>query len=77
MQPLEVRLREMVDHLHTVVDPTVFVELCREFWDRMGQVSRALNFYHTRYNISLLNWHVKFNFLSNLISVGCTAYLGG
>ncbi|CAN6567895.1 unnamed protein product [Malus baccata var. baccata] len=37
MKPLEVLLREMIDHLHTVVDPTVFVELCREFWDRLGQ----------------------------------------
>ncbi|KAM1181934.1 hypothetical protein ACFX19_000492 [Malus domestica] len=37
MKPLEVLLREMFDHLHTVVDPTVFVELCQEFWDRLGQ----------------------------------------
>ncbi|KAL6277294.1 hypothetical protein ACE6H2_020895 [Prunus campanulata] len=37
MQALEVLLLETIDHLHTVCDPTVFVELCRELWDRMGQ----------------------------------------
>ncbi|BBH05756.1 hypothetical protein Prudu_017240 [Prunus dulcis] len=37
MQALEVLLLGTIDHLHTVCDPTVFVELCRELWDRMGQ----------------------------------------
>ncbi|ONI02411.1 hypothetical protein PRUPE_6G196800 [Prunus persica] len=37
MQALEVLLLGTIDQLHTVCDPTVFVELCRELWDRMGQ----------------------------------------
>ncbi|KAL5755308.1 hypothetical protein ACOSP7_023528 [Xanthoceras sorbifolium] len=37
MQPLKELLIKAVDHLHTVVEPNVFVLICRFFWDQMGQ----------------------------------------
>ncbi|KAK3211193.1 hypothetical protein Dsin_015899 [Dipteronia sinensis] len=37
MQPLKDQLIKTVDHLHTIVEPDVFVLICRFFWDQMGQ----------------------------------------
>ncbi|KAL5556537.1 hypothetical protein UlMin_038773 [Ulmus minor] len=37
MQPLKDLLIKTIHHLDNVVEPLVFVEICREFWDRMGQ----------------------------------------
>ncbi|KAM7261772.1 hypothetical protein ACFE04_020849 [Oxalis oulophora] len=37
MQPLKDMLIKTIDHLHTVVEPNVFIAICRGFWDRMGQ----------------------------------------
>ncbi|XP_060675201.1 uncharacterized protein LOC107425129 isoform X3 [Ziziphus jujuba] len=37
MQPLKDLLVKTIDHLHTVVESPVFIEICRELWDRMGQ----------------------------------------
>lgn len=71
MQALEVLLLGTIDHLHTVCDPTVFVELCRELWDRMGQVNKLI-FYPTS---SLLDSHINFIPIQ-LVSVGCPASAG-
>ncbi|KAF3439219.1 hypothetical protein FNV43_RR17494 [Rhamnella rubrinervis] len=37
MLPLKDILVQTIDQLHTIVEPPVFIEICREFWDRMGQ----------------------------------------
>ncbi|KAL8549227.1 hypothetical protein ACS0TY_008177 [Phlomoides rotata] len=37
IQPLKELLADTVDQLHKVLDPQVFVIVCRGFWDRMGQ----------------------------------------
>ncbi|XP_065876247.1 uncharacterized protein [Euphorbia lathyris] len=37
MQPLKDLLIKTIDHLHLVVEPHVFIAICRGFWDRMGQ----------------------------------------
>ncbi|KAF2283904.1 hypothetical protein GH714_017082 [Hevea brasiliensis] len=38
MQPLQGLLIKTIDHLQSVVEPHVFIAICRGFWDRMGQV---------------------------------------
>lgn len=42
MQPLKDLLIKTMDHLHTVVEPHVFILICRIFWDQMGK--DVLNF---------------------------------
>ncbi|KAJ8765656.1 hypothetical protein K2173_014778 [Erythroxylum novogranatense] len=42
MQPLKDLLIKTIDHLTTVVEPRLFITICRGFWDRMGQ--EVLNF---------------------------------
>lgn len=42
MQPLKDLLTKNIDHLHNVVEPSVFVLICRFFWDHMGQVRSLL-----------------------------------
>ncbi|XP_077213565.1 pesticidal crystal cry8Ba protein [Tasmannia lanceolata] len=37
MQPLKDQLTKTIDHLHTVFATHVFVSVCREYWDRMGE----------------------------------------
>ncbi|XP_024028571.1 uncharacterized protein LOC21391910 [Morus notabilis] len=37
MQPLRDLLIKTIHHLDSVVEPTVFVQICKEFWERMGQ----------------------------------------
>ncbi|PON38807.1 pesticidal crystal cry8Ba protein [Parasponia andersonii] len=37
MQPLKDLLVKTIHHLDTVVEPPVFIQICREFWERMGQ----------------------------------------
>lgn len=37
MQPLKDLLVKMIDHLHGVFEPHMFVNICRTFWGRMGQ----------------------------------------
>ncbi|KAF4350413.1 hypothetical protein F8388_004661 [Cannabis sativa] len=37
MQPLKDLLMKTIHHLDTVVEPPVFIQICREFWERMGQ----------------------------------------
>ncbi|XP_057997660.1 uncharacterized protein LOC131176612 [Hevea brasiliensis] len=37
MQPLQDLLIKTIDHLQSVVEPHVFIAICRGFWDRMGQ----------------------------------------
>nr|GMD85036.1 Rhomboid-like protease 5 [Ipomoea batatas]GME11634.1 Rhomboid-like protease 5 [Ipomoea batatas] len=37
MQPLKDQLTSTINHLYTILGPTVFVALCRGYWDRMGQ----------------------------------------
>lgn len=37
MQPLKDLLIKTIDHLQSVVEPHVFIAICRGFWDRMGQ----------------------------------------
>ncbi|CAI0421981.1 unnamed protein product [Linum tenue] len=37
MQPLTDLLIKTIDHLHSVVEPHVFIYICRGLWDRMGQ----------------------------------------
>lgn len=38
MQPLKDLVIKTINHLHSVVEPHVFIAICRGFWDRMGQV---------------------------------------
>lgn len=38
MQPLKDLLIKTMEHLHTVVEPHVFILICRSFWDQMGKV---------------------------------------
>ncbi|KAH9664405.1 hypothetical protein KPL70_019997 [Citrus sinensis] len=42
MQPVKDLLIKTMDHLHTVVEPHVFILICRIFWDQMGK--DVLNF---------------------------------
>ncbi|XP_077249880.1 uncharacterized protein LOC143889519 [Tasmannia lanceolata] len=37
MQPLKDQLIKTINHLHTVFETHVFVQICRGYWDRMGQ----------------------------------------
>ncbi|VFQ79021.1 unnamed protein product [Cuscuta campestris] len=37
MQPLKEQLTTTINHLYSILGPTVFVALCRGYWDRMGQ----------------------------------------
>ncbi|KDP29750.1 hypothetical protein JCGZ_18685 [Jatropha curcas] len=37
MQPVKDLMVKTIDNLHSVVEPHVFVAICRGFWDRMGQ----------------------------------------
>ncbi|KAG8642828.1 hypothetical protein MANES_12G127600v8 [Manihot esculenta] len=37
MQPLKDLVIKTINHLHSVVEPHVFIAICRGFWDRMGQ----------------------------------------
>ncbi|XP_048233125.1 uncharacterized protein LOC8267056 isoform X2 [Ricinus communis] len=37
IQPLKDLLIKTIDHLQNVVEPHVFIAICRGFWDRMGQ----------------------------------------
>ncbi|WCJ31964.1 hypothetical protein M5689_013412 [Euphorbia peplus] len=37
MQPLKDLLIKTIDNLQSVVEPHVFIAICRGFWDRMGQ----------------------------------------
>ncbi|KAE8718175.1 Ribosomal protein L10 family protein isoform 2 [Hibiscus syriacus] len=37
MQPLKELLINMIENLHSVFEPHVFITVCRNFWDRMGQ----------------------------------------
>ncbi|XP_062100220.1 uncharacterized protein LOC133806101 [Humulus lupulus] len=37
MQPLKDLLMKTIHHLDTVVEPPVFIQICCEFWERMGQ----------------------------------------
>ncbi|KAK8533804.1 hypothetical protein V6N13_028510 [Hibiscus sabdariffa] len=37
MQPLKDLLINMIENLHSVFEPHVFITVCRNFWDRMGQ----------------------------------------
>lgn len=43
MQPLKDLLIKTMDRLHTVVEPHVFILICRIFWDQMGKVGLHLN----------------------------------
>lgn len=38
MQPLRDLLVKTIHHLDSVVEPPVFIQISREFWERMGQV---------------------------------------
>ena len=38
MQPFKDLLVKTIRHLDTVVETSVFIQFCREFWERMGQV---------------------------------------
>ncbi|KAJ8765623.1 hypothetical protein K2173_014745 [Erythroxylum novogranatense] len=42
LQPLRDLLNKTIDHLKTVVEPQLFITICRGFWDRMGK--EVLNF---------------------------------
>jgi hypothetical protein len=42
MQPLRNMIIRTIDHLHTIVEPNVFIAICRGFWDLMGQVKLYL-----------------------------------
>ncbi|XWS45008.1 hypothetical protein CRYUN_Cryun15aG0098800 [Craigia yunnanensis] len=37
MQPLKDLLIKTIENLHSVFEPHVFITICRNFWDRMGQ----------------------------------------
>ncbi|XVF17335.1 hypothetical protein REPUB_Repub10bG0111800 [Reevesia pubescens] len=37
MQPLKDLLIKTIENLHSVFEPHVFITVCRNFWDRMGQ----------------------------------------
>ncbi|XP_050206018.1 uncharacterized protein LOC126655767 isoform X2 [Mercurialis annua] len=37
MQPLKDLLIKTIDHVYSVVEPHVFISICRGFWDHMGQ----------------------------------------
>ncbi|CAA6658860.1 unnamed protein product [Spirodela intermedia] len=37
MQPLKDQLIASIDHLHSLMEPHVFIAICRGLWDRMGQ----------------------------------------
>lgn len=45
MQPLKDQLLATIDHLHALMEPHVFIAICRGLWDRMGQVSLSLSLY--------------------------------
>lgn len=64
MQPLKDLLSQTIGHLHAIVEPPVFIEICREFWDRMGQVKLLRNGLQRLYRlfpwIRVLN---EFNFV--------------
>lgn len=38
MQPLKELVATTIDQLHDVFDTPVFINICRGFWDRTGQV---------------------------------------
>lgn len=38
MQPLKELVATTIDQLHGVFDTPVFINICRGFWDRTGQV---------------------------------------
>ncbi|CAH9129911.1 unnamed protein product [Cuscuta epithymum] len=46
MQPLKEQLMNTINHLYSILAPTVFVTLCRGYWDRMGQ--EVLGFLESR-----------------------------
>ncbi|RZC45585.1 hypothetical protein C5167_038542 [Papaver somniferum] len=37
IQPLKDQLTKTIDHLHSVFETHLFVDICRGYWDRMGQ----------------------------------------
>lgn len=41
MQPLKDLLINLIENLNSVFEPHVFIIVCRNFWDRMGQVHLA------------------------------------
>ncbi|XP_020576608.1 uncharacterized protein LOC110022142 isoform X2 [Phalaenopsis equestris] len=46
MQALSLQLSDSVRNLHAVFTKKIFVEICREFWDKMGQI--VLSFLESR-----------------------------
>lgn len=38
MQALSMQLTDSIQNLHGVFSSRIFVAICRQFWDRMGQV---------------------------------------
>ncbi|XP_078429702.1 pesticidal crystal cry8Ba protein [Wolffia australiana] len=46
MQPLKEQLASTIDQLHSLMQPHVFIAVCRGLWDRMGQ--DVLNFLENR-----------------------------
>ena len=57
MQPLRNILIRTIDQLHTIVEPNVFLAICRGFWDRMGQVKLYLeHFIFKLFWIMYVSW---------------------
>ncbi|KAJ0988181.1 hypothetical protein J5N97_006537 [Dioscorea zingiberensis] len=46
MQALSMQLADSIQNLHTVFSSRIFVAICRQFWDRMGQI--VLSFLESR-----------------------------
>ena len=44
MEPLKDLMTKTMDHLHSILENSVFIAVCRGFWDKMGQVTIPLKF---------------------------------
>lgn len=54
IQPLKELVASTIDQLHAVFDTSVFINICRGFWDRTGQVG---SFFKSIFIIHIISHH--------------------
>ncbi|XP_075655804.1 uncharacterized protein LOC142625932 [Castanea sativa] len=75
MQPLRNILIRTIDQLHTIVEPNVFLAICRGFWDRMGQdILRSLE--NRRENRSYKGLRIAVSILDDIFTSEIQQLLG-
>ncbi|GMY11430.1 hypothetical protein FCV25MIE_06669 [Fagus crenata] len=75
MQPLRNMIIRTIDHLHTIVEPNVFIAICRGFWDLMGQdILHSLE--NKRENISYKGLRIAVSVLDDIFTSEMHQLLG-